>query len=253
MDLGLKGKRAIVTGGTRGIGRAIVDVLIDEGCDIAFCARNQDEVFETHEALSNSNTKIISGVVDVAQSSPFRNWIVESAEELGGLDILIANASALGVGADEEAWRTSLEVDILGTVRAVEAAQVYLERSNAAAICAISSTASINTAGRVRAYSGAKAALINYISGLSTNLSRKGIRANTVSPGAVYFPGGVWDSRKKNMPEMYDAAIKASPSGRLCRPEEVANAVAFLVSPAASFISGTNIIVDGGSTTRVQF
>ncbi len=119
MDLGLKGKRAIVTGGTRGIGRAIVDVLIDEGCDIAFCARNQDEVFETHEALSNSNTKIISGVVDVAQSSPFRNWIVESAEELGGLDILIANASALGVGADEEAWRTSLEVDILGTVRAV--------------------------------------------------------------------------------------------------------------------------------------
>ena len=120
MDLGLKGKRAIVTGETRGIGRAIVELLTDEGCDIAFCARNGDEVFETHEILSKRGTRIISGAVDVAQSSSFKNWIVESAEELGGLDILIANASALSVGADEEAWRTSLEVDILGAVRAVE-------------------------------------------------------------------------------------------------------------------------------------
>ena len=115
--------------------------------------------------MSKRGTRIISGAVDVTQSSSFRNWIVESAEELGGLDILIANASALSVGADEEASRTSLEVDILGTVRAVEATQVYFERFDAGAICAISSTASINTAGRVRAYSGAKAALINYISG----------------------------------------------------------------------------------------
>ena len=171
--------------------------MTNEGCDIAFRARNGDEVCETHKILSQRGTRIVFGAVGVAQSSSFRNWIVESAEELRGLDILIANASALSVGVDEEAWRTSLEVHILGTVRAVEATQVYLKGSDAGAICAISSTASINTAGRDRAYSVAKAALINHASGLSTNLARKGIRANTVSPGPVYLPGGVWDLRKK--------------------------------------------------------
>ena len=146
-----------------------------------------------------------------------------------------------------------MEVDILGTVRAVEATLPYLETSDAGSIVAISSTAAVNTSGGVRAYSGLKAALISYMSGLSTNLAGKGIRANTVSPGAIFFEGGVWDKRKREAPDAYAAAVARNPMGRLGTPEEVAAAVVFLASPAAGYISGTNIIVDGAATTRVQY
>jgi 3-oxoacyl-[acyl-carrier protein] reductase len=253
MDLGLQGKRAIVTGGTRGIGRRIVDLLVAEGCDVGFCARDKGQVDAAAEALSDVGGVVIGGVVDVTDDLGCRAWITQTAETLGGIDILVANASALAASADEKAWRLGLEVDVLGTVRAVEAAMPFLEKSGAASIVGISSTAAVNTSGGVRAYSGVKAALINYLSGLSTNLGSKGIRANTVSPGAIYFEGGVWDVRKRNDPDGYAAAVARNPMGRLGTPEEVANAVVFLASPAASFISGVNVIVDGAATTRVQF
>ncbi len=253
MDLGLAGKRAIVTGGTRGIGRRIVDLLVSEGCHVGFCARNRKQVDDAITTLSGSGSTVIGGVVDVTDDDGCRRWVAETAETLGGLDILVPNASALAGAAGPDAWRSGLEVDILGTVRAVEAALPFLEKSEAGSIVAISSTAAVNTSGGVRAYSGVKAALINYMSGLSTNLGKNGIRANTVSPGAIYFEGGVWDVRKREAPDAYAAAVARSPMGRLGSPEEVANAVVFLASPAASYISGTNIIVDGAATTRVQF
>lgn len=253
MDLGLKGKRAIVTGGSRGIGRRIVDLLVAEGCAVGFCARNKDEVDDAVSVLSKGIVTVIGGVVDVTDDAACRTWVSDTATALGGLDILIPNASALVGGVDEEAWRKGLEVDVLGTVRAVEAAMPFLEDSDDASIVAISSTAAVNTSGGVRAYSGVKAALISYMSGLSTACGGKGIRANTVSPGAIYFEGGVWDVRKRNDPKAYDAAVARNPMKRLGTPEEVANGAVFLASPAASFISGTNLIVDGAATTRVQF
>ena len=128
-----------------------------------------------------------------------------------------------------------------------------MERADAASSVASASTAAVNTSGGVRAYSGVKAALINYLSGLSTNLGAKGIRANTVSPGAIFFEGGVWDVRKREAPQAYQDAVARNPFGRLGTPEEVANATVFLASPAASYISGANLVVDGASTTRVQF
>ncbi len=253
MDLGLAGKRAIVTGGTRGIGRQIVELLVAEGCHVGFCARDKAEVDGATAGLGGKSVQVIGGAVDVADDAQLRQWIADTADVLGGLDIIIPNASALVGGADVDAWRKGLEVDILGTVRTVEAAMPYLEASDAASIVAISSTAAINTAGGVRAYSGVKAALISYLSGLSTNLGSKGIRANTVSPGAIYFEGGVWDVRKREAPDAYAAAIARCPMGRLGSPEEVANAVVFLASPAASYISGTNLVVDGAATSRIQY
>jgi 3-oxoacyl-[acyl-carrier protein] reductase len=253
MDLGLKGKRAIVTGGTRGIGRKTVDLLVTEGCDVGFCARDKKQVDEAVSTLSKSGRKVIGGVVDVTDSPALRAWITKTAEALGGLDILVPNASALVGSASEEDWRLGMEVDILGTVRAVEAAMPFLEKSDAPSIVGIASTGAINVSGGMRAYTGHKAAIIAYMSSLSTVYGKKKIRANTVSPGAIFFEGGVWDKRKREQPEMYAAAVKRAPFGRLGTPEEVANAVVFLASPAASYISGTNLIVDGAATTRIQY
>lgn len=253
MDLGLKGRRAIVTGGTKGIGRKVVEGLVQEGCDVGFCARGAAEVDAAVAALSGAGAKVVGGVADVTDSAGLRAWIAATGTELGGIDILVANASALGPAADEEAWRHGLEVDVLGTVRAVEAAMPFLEQSDAASIVGISSVGAVNTSGGVRAYGGLKAALINYLSGLSNNLAGKGIRVNTVSPGAIFFEGGVWDIRKREEPERYNDTVARSPMKRLGTPEEVADAVIFLASPRASYISGTNLIVDGASTTRVQF
>ena len=146
-----------------------------------------------------------------------------------------------------------MDIDILGTVRAVEEALPHLEASDCGSVTAISSTAAVNISGGVRAYSGVKAALISYMSGLSTNYAANGIRANTVSPGAVYFEGGVWEQNKAQDPERYAMAVKRNPMGRFCTPEEVANGVVFLASPAASYISGVNLVVDGAATTRIQY
>ena len=138
-------------------------------------------------------------------------------------------------------------------LRAVEEAQPHLEASECGSIVSVSSTAAVNVSGGIRAYSGVKAALISYMSGISTNLAGKGIRANTVSPGAVYFEGGVWDRNRNEDPARYETAKKRNPMGRFCAPEEVANGVVFLASPAASYISGVNLVIDGAATTRIQF
>ena len=253
MDLDLRGRKAIVTGGTRGIGRAIAEALADEGCDVAVCARNRAQVDETVAALGAKGIKATGGAVDVADTVALRRWIAETAGALGGLDILVANVSALGNKADEAAWRRSFEVDVLGTVASVEAAMPFLEKSGAASIVVIGTTALVEVVGPVRPYRSVKAALVPYVKSLALTLAAKGIRANMVSPGTIYFEGGVWHGIEQNAPEMYKAALARNPTGRMGRPEEVAKAVVFLTSPAASFITGTNLIVDGAITQRVQY
>jgi len=253
MDLGLKGKKAIVTGGTRGIGRAIAMELAGEGCDVAICARDAAQVAEAVAALAVKGVTATGGAVDVSDSQSFRHWVTNAADELGGLDILVPNVSALAPAPDEDSWRLGLEIDILGTVRAVEAAMPFLQSSNSAAIVAIASTAALESFGGVRSYNAIKAALINYISSLSNALASKGIRANTVSPGTIYFEGGVWHKRRQEAPELFDMALGRNPMGRMGTPEEVAKAVVFLASPAAGFITGANLVVDGALTQRVQF
>ncbi len=253
MDLGLKGKKAIITGGTRGIGLKIAETLANEGCDIALCARDGAQVDKTVEALAATGVRASGASVDVTDGDTFRKWIGDAANDLGGVDILIANVSALAGAPDEDSWRAGLETDVLGTVRAVEAALPFLEQSDSGSIVAIASTAALEAFFGVRAYNAIKAAVITYMSGLSTVLAEKGVRANTVSPGTIFFEGGVWDQRKAEAPAVYEAALGKNPTGRMGTPQEVANAVAFLASPAASFITGANLVVDGALTQRVQF
>ncbi len=253
MDLGLSGKKAIVTGGTRGIGRAIVELLAEEGCDLALCARGRAGVEQAAAALAGNGGKTYGGVVDVSDTKALRAWVAEAAGQLGGLDLFIANVSALAQAMDEESWRRSLDIDVMGTVAGVEAAIPFLEQSSAGAIVVIGTTGAIEIAGAPRPYASAKAALVPYVKALARNLAIKGVRANMVSPGNVYFKGGVWNTVEQNSPDVFKTMLSRNPMGRMGTPEEVANAVVFLASPRASFITGTNLIIDGALTQRVQF
>ena len=253
MDLGLKGKKAIVTGGTRGIGRAIVERLAVEGCDVALCARNADEVAAAVEAVQKLGGHCVGNSVDVTHAADLNSWVADAAGELGGIDILIPNVSALAVSNEEKSWVAGFDTDIMGSFRAVEAALPHLEQSSCGAIVLIASTAALEVYLGPRPYNSMKAALVAYGKGLSRDLAPRGMRANVVSPGSIYFDDGVWGDAKRNSPDLYSTMLDRNPMGRMGRPEEVANAVVFLASPAASFITGANLVVDGALTQRIQY
>jgi NAD(P)-dependent dehydrogenase (short-subunit alcohol dehydrogenase family) len=181
-----------------------------------------------------------------------RGWVAESAAALGGIDIVIANVSALAIGG-EEAWQAGFDIDMMGTVRCVEAAMPHLEASDAGSIVVISSVSGREIDFAAGPYGAFKAALIHYAQGLAFQLAGKNIRANSVSPGNTYFPGGVWATIERENSKLFAESLALNPMGRMGKPEEIARAVAFLASPAASFITGTNLVVDGALTRGVQF
>jgi 3-oxoacyl-[acyl-carrier protein] reductase len=255
MDLGLAGKRALVTGGSRGIGRAITERLIAEGAQVAISARGADGLETALAELRASGGTVTGQAFDVADAAALAKWVTDSAAAMGGIDIVVSNASGGGAGnLSAEAFQKTLDIDILGLVRMVDAATPFLEASDGAAIVAISTTAALENFGNgLGSYHVLKAGLINLIAGYSQALGAKGIRANTVSPGPIWVEGGGWSKIKVGVPAMYDAAIAGHPSGRLGTAEEVASVVAFLASPASSWVTGENIVVDGGYTKRVSF
>ena len=253
MDLGLKGKKTMVTGGTRGIGRAIAERLATEGADVAICARNADEVAETVSALQGMGVQATGTNVDVGDELALKNWIDQAVSELGGLDVVVANVSALAGDDSAAAWRDAFDIDMMGTIHTIDGALPHLEKSETGAIVAISSVSALQYFGGVRAYNSMKAALINHMSNLAHALAPKGIRVNTVSPGTIYFKGGIWNKRELELPELFKGALAMHPMGRMGTPNEVANATVFLCSPLASFIAGTNLLVDGALSQGVQY
>ena len=250
MDLGLAGKRFAVTGGTRGIGRAVVEGLLAEGARVAYCARTPDSVAGVQAELGD---RAVGSAVDVRDQAALASWVDTTAENFGGLDGVVANVSALAIPESPDNWRTSFEVDMMGTVGLIEAALPMLEASGAGSIVTISSVSGREIDFAAGPYGTMKAAIIHYTQGLAYQLAGKGVRANTVSPGNTYFPGGVWPSIEENDPELFATALALNPTGRMATPQEVANAVVFLSSAAASFITGTNLLVDGALTRGVQF
>ncbi|MEO1190855.1 MAG: SDR family oxidoreductase [Pseudomonadota bacterium] len=252
MDLGLKGRCALVTGGSKGIGQRIVETLVAEGCNVAFCSRNGEEAAAAAEAMSQEGVTVLGYGVDVGDKQALEAWVAEASGALGGLDIVIANVSALAIPDGEESWAQQVNVDLMHTVRLVTAALPQLEASDAGAIVAISSVSGREIDFAAGPYGTIKAALNHYIQGLAYQLAGKEIRANCVSPGNVYFEGGVWNMIKDNDRDLYDRALALNPSGRMAKPEEVARATVFLASPAAAYISGTNLVVDGALTRGVQ-
>jgi NAD(P)-dependent dehydrogenase (short-subunit alcohol dehydrogenase family) len=251
MDLQLTGKVALVTGGTKGIGRAVVEALVDEGARVGFCARTADDVERAEQELRARGADVAGTALDVRDGAALKRWVAEAAERFGGIDVVVANVSALAAGPDEENWRAMFEVDVLHTKRLVDAALPHLEAAKGS-IVAVSSVSGREVDVFKEAYGVMKAAVIHYISGLAFDLAPRGVRANAVSPGNVYFEGGVWQNIERNNPELFEASVALNPTGRLGTPEETAYAVVMLASPRASRISGTNLVVDGALTRGVQ-
>ncbi|NCW23822.1 MAG: SDR family oxidoreductase [Betaproteobacteria bacterium] len=253
MDLGLNGLKALVTGGTKGIGRAIVETLAREGASVGFCARNQQEVDQALGSMRAEGLAVEASALDIGDASALAHWVAEAAQAMHGIDIVVANVSALAIAADEESWKRGFDVDMMGTVRLVNAAMPWLEQSKHPAIVTISSVSGREIDFASGPYGAFKAAIIHYTQGLAFHFAGKGIRANTVSPGNTYFPGGVWQQIEQGNPALFKQAMDLNPTGRMGTPQEMANAVAFLASPAASFVTGTNLVVDGALTRGVQY
>jgi NAD(P)-dependent dehydrogenase (short-subunit alcohol dehydrogenase family) len=253
VDLGLTGKNAFVTGGTKGIGRAIADVLAAEGASVAICARDAADVAAAAEALRGRGVRAVGRALDVKDGEALQGWVKDAAAELGGLDIVVSNVSALAIANDVAAWRAGFDIDLMGAVNLVSAAMPFLEASKSGSIVVISSVSGREIDFAAGPYGAFKAALIHYAQGLAYQLASKGIRANSVSPGNTYFAGGVWENIEKNNPTLFATALGLNPTGRMGKPEEMARAVAFIASPAASFVTGTNLVVDGALTRGVQF
>ena len=251
MDLGLKGRRAVVTGGTKGIGRAVADTFAAEGADVALCARHAGEVGSAVAALKARGVRAFGQALDVADRKALSLWIASAAEQLGGIDVLVCNVSALAAGDSDDTWDKQFRTDIMHSVHAVQAALPFLEKSDAASVVLISSVSGFEVDFAAGSYGATKAALIHYAKGLSRQFAGKGIRVNCVSPGNTYFEGGFWQTVEKNMPDLYASTLKVNPTGRFGTAQEVANGVVFVASPAASRISGANLVIDGALTVAV--
>jgi len=252
MDLQLKGRSALITGASKGIGRAIAEALAAEGCNVAICARNQAEIDAAVASLSAKGVKAIGSSVDVGDGDALKAWVTASGEALGGIDCLVSNVSG-GNAPGEAGWRSNFEFDLLGAVRCVEAALPFLEKSSNASIAMISSTAALEKFISAGAYNAIKAALIQYAGALAQDLGGKGIRVNAISPGPIFVEGGSWDKIKQHMTPFYDQIVGQIPLGRMGSAAEVAAQVALLASPLGSFTTGANIVIDGGLTKRTQF
>ena len=256
MDLQLRGKTAVVTGGSRGIGRAIAECFADEGANVAICARNAAPVAEVVKALQGRGVKAWGQAVDIADGPALKAFVTEAGEQLGGVDILVSNASAMVQGNREADWKAMLDIDMLGAVRTFEAAKPLLEaaaKANGDAAFLIISSVSAAQTDSPSSYGAMKAALIHFAKGVAREDASKGLRCNVISPGAVYFEGGFWGNVKTQNPAFFESTLKRNPTGRLATPEEIAAATVFLASPRSAFTTGINMLVDGAISNRVNY
>jgi len=252
MDLGLAGKKAIVTGSTKGIGRAIVETLLDEGASVAICARDADGVSAAVSELGSRGT-VWGRAVDAADGESLRSFVAEAIEQLGGLDIYVHNTSGKPTKTFE-GWQNNMDIDLMALVHGADAAAGALEASGAGALISISTSAvGEHFASGSNSYSAFKAAVANWTLGQAQVLGARGIRCNVVSPGPIWVEGGDWNRVKDARPEFFEATEKTHPMGKIGDVDDVAKAVAFLASPAAKHINGANLTVDGGFMKRVNF
>jgi 3-oxoacyl-[acyl-carrier protein] reductase len=245
MTFDFSGKRAVVCGGSRGIGRSIALGFAQAGAAVSICARGLEALEATRGEIAKYGHTADAGVCDLGDSDAIRRYIANAAEALGGIDILVNNASAFGSTDDEAGWVSSVAVDMMAIVHATQAALPFLKQTKGSVVNT-SSISAMRTAARQPPYGAVKAAAIHHTMTQAAMYAKDAIRVNGVAPGSIEFPGGVWDRRKTDNPNLYNSILRSIPFGRLGHPEEVANVVLFLASPLASWITGQTIVVDGG-------
>ena len=245
MQFQFKGKRVVVAGGSRGIGRSIALGFAQAGALVSICARGEDALRKTEAEIARHGQKVHAAVCDLSDGAAVRGYVAAAADSLGGIDVLVNNASGFGRSDDEEGWAASISVDLMATVRASQTAMPHLLASKGS-IVHISSISGLAPSVRTPPYGAVKAALIQYTLTQAAALASKSVRVNCVAPGSIEFPGGVWDQARQHNPALYNGILSSIPSGRMGGPEEVANVVMFLASDAASWVTGQTIAVDGG-------
>lgn len=243
MSFEFSARRVIVTGGTRGIGRAIALGFARSGAHVSVCGRSPESLTAMAAELGGNHH---TGTCDLAQGPQIERYMADAIAALGGVDILVNNASGMPSGDTDEAWESVMNVDLLATVRASRIAAPHLEKNGGAAIINITSISAFRPSARTPAYAAAKAALVHYTMSQAMMLARKGIRVNAIAPGSVEFPGGSWERRRTTEPELYSRVLNSIPFGRLGTPEEIANVALFLASPLAGWVTGQTLSVDGG-------
>jgi 3-oxoacyl-[acyl-carrier protein] reductase len=249
MDLGLTGKVALITGASRGIGRAIAHAFAQEGARVSMCARTPDPLEQSAAELRAAGHEVFSIPADVTDQAQAAAWVRSTAKHWGGIDILVNNAGGAVVGTlaqlSDSAWQESFATNFFAPVALSRMAAVEMARRGGGAIINISSIYGREAGGPI-AYNAAKAALISLTKMLAREFAPNNVRVNSVAPGSIIYPGGVWEQIFQENPEFEREFLSHDfPAGRLGRPEEVAYAVAMLASPKASWITGATLPVDG--------
>lgn len=253
MELGLKDQNCVVIGGSRGIGRAIALGLADEGANVAICARSEPPLRETQAELADKGVRGYAQACDAADPEQLTAFLDNAREDLGGLNVLIHNASALASGPDLADWDASLQVDLMAAVRACDHVVPWMAEAGGGSILFVSSISGLEVdPAPSYGYTAAKAALIAYAKKLAVMLAPQNIRVNAIAPGSTYFPHGVWANIEQHQPELYEHVRASIPWGRLATPEEIADVAVFLVSDRASWIVGECVAVDGGQHRGIR-